>query len=170
MPASLKALLIEIVSSLRVMKKVSTKDLQSRVNTSALSPNRSNTAIGAGSASTAGLSRNANQYFYDAIRIGTIGRVDGNANSPEPVRKGPVDKSRPHQLAIGNNDIGAIGRAQHAGAETNLTDFAENRSNLDGIPHLHGVFKYENETRNKVVHHVLQTKPYTDAEGTDQQG
>src|SRR2546426_4268373 len=105
------------------------------------------------------LSSYSDQDFYDAIRIGAIRRSHGNTDSSEPIEKRPVDHPRPDELAVGNDDIGAIGRAQHASPEANLTDFAENCSNLDGIPHLHGVFEYENETRHEVVHHVLQTKP-----------
>src|SRR2546426_7195318 len=115
------------------------------------------------------LSSYSDQDFYDAIRIGAIRRSHGNTDSSEPIEKRPVDHPRPDELAVGNDDIGAIGRAQHASPETNLTDFAENCSNLDGIPHLHGVFEYENETRHEVVHHVLQTKPDAYAEGADQE-
>src|SRR4051812_45792015 len=113
------------------------------------------------------LSSDSKQDINDAIGIGAIGDAHGNANSAEPIEKRPVDHPRPDKLTVGNDDIGAIGCAHHAGAKTNLTHLAETCSNLDGVPNLHGMLKDQDQTRNEVVHHVLQTEPYADAEGAD---
>ena len=80
------------------------------------------------------LSSDSEQDINYAIGIGAIGDTPGYANPPEPIGKGPVDKPCPHQLGVRNNDLGAIGCKEHAGAETNLTDFPESSPNLDQTP------------------------------------
>jgi hypothetical protein len=77
------------------------------------------------------LSSDSEQKVNDAIGISAIGDTDGDADPAQPIEKGPVDKSRPHKLAVRDYNVGAIGCAQHAGAKTDFAHLPEKRPNLD---------------------------------------
>jgi hypothetical protein len=114
-------------------------------------------------------SRDSKQDLEHPIGIGAVGNTHGDVNPPEPIEKGPVDNPRPDKLAVGNDDIGPVRCAQHAGPKADFADFSKNSSNLDKIPYLHRMLKYKDETRDKIIHYTLQTKSYADAEGADQE-
>ncbi len=115
------------------------------------------------------ISSDANQNINDPTGIGAISDIHGNANSPQAIGKRPVDKPSPYQLAVRNNDIGAVRCADHAGSETNVPNFSKNRSNLDGISHLQRVLKHKDKTRYEVVNNALETEPDAYAHGAHQE-
>ena len=114
------------------------------------------------------LARDFKQDIHDSIGIGAISDADRDADSAQLIGKRPIHNPRTNKLAIGNDDIGAIRRAQYARAKTYFTDLTGNRPDLDVVAELDRMLKYQNETRDKIVHQVLQTEADADAESADQ--
>src|SRR5207342_635459 len=101
------------------------------------------------------LARDAEKNFDDAVRISAIGNAHRYADPARSVGKRPINNFCSDELAIGDNDVGAVRRAQYAGAKADLRHFSEDRPDLDLIADLERVLENQNKAGDKVVHYVL---------------
>src|SRR6266702_4448341 len=100
--------------------------------------------------------RRLRQDFDHAIRVAAQSDFDGNLDPAQPVGKRPIDDFGPDQLAVWDDDVGAVEGVNKTRSETDLSHDAVGRPDLDVVSDLHGMLEYQDETGNKVVYDVLQ--------------
>ena len=109
---------------------------------------------------------NLEQDILYQIGIAAIGDTNRHLHPAARVVQHPVCHLSRDQLRVGNDHIGPVKGLNKRGADTDAFNIAFGASNHDPVAGFHRSLEQQNQTGNKVVNDILQTKTDTHGEST----
>src|SRR5262245_35805106 len=108
------------------------------------------------------------QQFNHALGIGASSHVDGDFNRSLAIRKGPVSHLARDERSIRHDDFRTVRGAHDAGPDTDAGDLAHIATYLDNVTDFYRTLEKQNQSRHKIIDHVLQSKSDSHGECPDQ--
>ena len=96
--------------------------------------------------------------------VGPGGDVEGNLHRAAAVGVGPVNDLVGDEVAVGQDHVRAVARADDGRADADAPHLTRGISDLDHVAHFHRPFEQQDDARDEIVDDVLQAKSQAHAE------